>query len=66
MEQITNSRDSRMTEKQQREIVALTAMVDYITKKAVIDKSELREVEHRVDVVLASIERTKIFFKRLT
>jgi len=55
-----------MTEKQQREIVALTAMVDYITKKAVIDKSELREVEHRVDVVLASIERTKIFFKRLT
>lgn len=66
MAQITSSRDPRMTEKQQREIVALTAMVDYITKKSVIDKSELREVEQRVDLVLASIGRTKIFFKRLT
>lgn len=54
-----------MTEKQQREIMALTAIVDYITKKSVIDKAELREIEQRVDLVLSDIERTKIFFKRL-
>lgn len=54
-----------MTEKQQREIVALTAMVDYITKKAVIDKDELREIEQRVDLILSSIGRTNTFFKRL-
>ena len=54
-----------MTKKQQREIVALTAMADYITKKSVIDKSELREIEQRVDLILASIGRTKTFFKRL-
>jgi hypothetical protein len=52
-----------MTEKQQKEIVALTAMVDYITKKPVIDKSELREIEQRIDLILASNERK--FFKRL-
>lgn len=54
-----------MTEKQQREIVALTAMMDYITKKSIIDKTELREIEQRVDLILASIERTNRFFKRL-
>lgn len=55
-----------MTEKQQKEIVALTAMVDYITKKSVIDKIELQEVEQRINLVLASIERSNTFFKRLT
>ena len=55
-----------MTEKQRREIVALTAMVDYITKKSVIDIAELREIEQRVDLILASIGRTNTFFKRLT
>ncbi len=54
-----------MTEKQQREILALTAMMDYITKKSVIDKTELREIEQRVDLILANIERTNKFFKRL-
>lgn len=54
-----------MTEKQQREILALTAMMDYITKKSVIDKTELREIEQRVDLILANIERTSKFFKRL-
>ena len=64
MGQIANPRD-KMTEKQQIEIVAFTAMVDYITKKAVIDKSELREIEQKVDLILASIGRPNIFFKRL-
>lgn len=54
-----------MTEKQLKEITALTAMADYITKKSVLDKTELREVEHRVDLILADITRTKRFFKRL-
>lgn len=53
-----------MTEKQQKEIVALTAMVDYVTKKSVVDKVELQEIEHRIDMILANIGRTK-FFKRL-
>jgi len=54
-----------LTEKQQREIMALTAMVDYVTKKPVIDKVELREIEQRVDLVLANIGRSRKFFKRL-
>ncbi len=54
-----------MTEKEQKEIVALTAMVDYITKQAVIDKADLREIEQRIDLILASIGRTNTFFKRL-
>ena len=54
-----------MTEKQQREITALTAMVDYITKKPVLDKAELQEIEHRVDLILADINKTNTFFKRL-
>ena len=54
-----------MTEKQQREITALTAMVDYITKKPVLDKSELREIENRIDLILADVSRTNRFFKRL-
>lgn len=53
-----------ITEKQQREIIALTAMVDYITKKSVIDKTELREIEQRIDFVLDGMG--KRFFKRLT
>lgn len=55
-----------MEEKQQREIVALTAMVDYITKKSVIDRMELREIEQRIDFILANIGKANIFFKRLT
>lgn len=54
-----------MTEKQQREITALTAMVDYITKKPILDKAELREVEQRVDLILADIRMADKFFKRL-
>lgn len=54
-----------MTEKQQREVLALTAMVDCVTKSTVIDKTELKEIEHRIDLILANIERTDRFFKRL-
>ena len=53
-----------MTEKQQREIMALTAMIDYVTKKPVLDKVELREIERKVDLILASVATGK-FFKRL-
>ena len=54
-----------MTEKQQKEITALTAMVDYVTKKSVLDKSELQEIERRIDLILADVNRTNKFFKRL-
>lgn len=55
-----------MTEKQQREIIALAAMVDYVTKNSVIDKAELREVEQRLNLILANIDKSNTFFKRLT
>ncbi len=54
-----------MTE-QQRKIIAFTAMVDYVTQKSVLDKNELQEIEQRVDLILASIKRASVFFKRLT
>lgn len=63
MERATDQRD--MTEKQQKEITALTAMVDYVTKKPVLDKAELREIENRIDLILAAVNRTNRFFKRL-
>lgn len=54
-----------MTEKQQKEIIALAAMADYITKKPVIDKTELKEIEQRVDRILAQLTEKTRFFKRL-
>jgi len=50
---------------EEREITALTAILNYITKQSIIDKDELREAEQRLDLILANINQTNRFFKRL-
>lgn len=54
-----------MTKKQKQQILALAVIVDHITAKPVLYNKEVREVENRLDHILANLEQSKRFFKRL-
>lgn len=54
-----------MTEKQRQQILALSAIADHVTKKEILDHKEVREIEERLDTILANLNRNKRFFKRL-
>ena len=54
-----------MKPRQKRDIEALASILDYATRKGVVDKVEISEVEQRLDKILASLDRDKKFFKRL-
>ena len=54
-----------LTQKQSEQLEAIAAIADYITNKEVLDKDEVKEVEVRLDKILASVDESKKFFKRL-
>ncbi|MHA2279280.1 MAG: hypothetical protein ACXAC5_00100 [Promethearchaeota archaeon] len=54
-----------LTKKQTERIEAIAAIADYITDKDVLDKSEVEDIESRLDKILASVDNSKKFFKRL-
>ena len=55
----------KLTQKQTEQIQAIAAIADYITDKSVLEKDEIRDIEHRLDSILASVDNSKKFFKRL-
>lgn len=54
-----------LTQKQTEQIQAIAAIADYITDKSVLDKSEIEDIDDRLDKILASVDNSKKFFKRL-
>jgi hypothetical protein len=54
-----------LTKKQTEQIEAIAAIADYITNKDVLDKSEIKDIDNRLDKILASVDNSKKFFKRL-
>ncbi len=54
-----------MIEKNKQEVEAISAIADYITNKEILDKEEVRELEKKLDIVLASFDSDKRFFKRI-
>jgi len=54
-----------LTQKQKEQIEAIAAIADYITDKSILEKSEVRDIENRLDNILASVDDSKKFFKRL-
>ena len=65
MGQIADQRREDMKPRQKRDIEALASVIDYATRKEVMDKTEITEAEKRLDKILASFERDRKFFKRL-
>ncbi len=54
-----------MKPSRKREIEALASVIDYATRKSVVDRSEIIEAERRLDKILAGFDKDKKFFKRL-
>ena len=47
------------------QIEAIAAIADYIAQKDVIDKNEIKDIDNRLNNILASIDTNNRFFKRL-
>lgn len=54
-----------MKEQLKQQIEALASILNYTTRKSVIDKVEISEAEQRLDKVLTSLDQSKKFFQRL-
>lgn len=54
-----------LTKKQYEQLEAVAAIADYITDKEILDKNEVKDVEKRLDNILASVDNSRKFFKRL-
>jgi len=55
----------KLTQKQSEQLEAIAAIADYITDKEVLDKDEIKDVDNRLDNILASMDDNRKFFKRL-
>ncbi len=51
--------------KQELQIDALASIADYVTHKDTLQTEQLKDLESRLDDVLASMDQEKKFFKRL-
>jgi len=54
-----------MNKRQKQQILAIATIADHITKKSVLDKKEVQEIDKRLDNILSGLEERKCFFKRL-
>ena len=54
-----------ITKQQKEQLEALAAIADYVTEKEVIHKTDSRDLEGRLDLILADLNSENKFFKRL-
>ena len=52
-------------EQKDNQIQAIVALAEYVTSKEILDKSEVIEIEKKLDQVLANLDNKNKFFKRL-
>ena len=51
--------------KQKEQIDALSSVADFVTQKQILEKDEVSDIDQRLDKILASLNNSNKFFKRL-
>jgi len=54
-----------MNKKQKQQIETLATVVESATKKAILDKKDIEDINIRLDQIIASLDNNNKFFKRL-
>ena len=54
-----------LAKKQEEQLEALASIADYVSGKEILEKKDTKELDARLDIVLADLNGKNKFFKRL-